>query len=118
MRSRKKIIVRSPACYCPPYTRPYPQFQRTVDFRAYGTLITLPFPADGAALAHPQAGNAILTASVVPLTVRFLTEYLVHHLCTLGKRGPDLVPVDRLSRGRTVVPGQQGDALHGDAIRG
>jgi hypothetical protein len=37
------------------------------------------------------------------LEVRLLSIDLVHHLCALGERGPDLVTVDRLRGGRAIV---------------
>jgi len=40
-----------------------------------------------------------------------LAEDLVHHLCALGGRGPDLVAGCRFRRRRWVVSGEQGDAL-------
>ncbi len=55
-----------------------------------------------------------------PLAARNVTpsRKFVHYLCAPGERGPDFVTVDRLSRGRPVVFGQQGDILHGNAVRG
>lgn len=52
------------------------------------------------------------------LLLQLLAEDLVHHFCALGEGGADLVAVDRLGGGRAVVPSKEGDALHGDAVRG
>ncbi len=52
------------------------------------------------------------------MATQLLTENLVHHFCALGERGSDLVAIDRLGRGGAIVPGQQRDALHRDAVRG
>ena len=48
-------------------------------------------------------------------TASLLAEDGVHDLRALGERGPDLVPADQLRGGRSIVPGEQRDALHRDA---
>jgi hypothetical protein len=46
------------------------------------------------------------------------TKDLVHHLGALGEGGPDLVAVNQLRGGSSVMPGQQRDALYRYAVGG
>ena len=52
---------------------------------------------------HVAAPAALLALASWQPGRRQLAEDLVHHLRALGERGPDLVTVDRLCRGRAVV---------------
>src|SRR5262245_29961373 len=47
-----------------------------------------------------------------------LAKEPVHHFCALGQRRPDLMAVDQFRSSSPVMPGQQRDALHRNAIGG
>ena len=65
------------------------------------------------AISHPEMFAGLGTVSQWPLA-----EDLVHDLCALGERGADLVAVDGLGGGCTVVADQESNALDGDVVRG
>jgi len=65
-----------------------------------------------------SAARSGMRAACPRSVLQLLAEDLVHHLGTLGERWPDLVAIYQFRRGRSVVPGQQRDALHGNAVGG
>jgi hypothetical protein len=62
--------------------------------------------------------TATPTYAMPACRLQWLTEDHVPYLCALGQRRPDLVAVDRFCGRRTIVPSQQRDTLHGNAVRG
>ena len=72
--------------------------------------------SDSLALAAWDYPAVWSTPEALMPCLQLLAENLVHHLCALGERRPDLVTVDRFRGGRAVLPGQQRDALHGTPL--
>jgi hypothetical protein len=64
----------------------------------------------------PPALAAVVAPQYWRWTTQALAEDLVHHLGALSERGPELVAVDQLRGARAVVPGEERDVLHGDAV--